>query len=299
MMVGLELRERDLVAVAVADDGRVTARAAIETKGGDTVAAAAAAVERVTPASSGHSSLGIAAKDADGAASARVLDAIASRYSALFRQRASLGPGSATALAEAWIGAARGSRDVVYFGVAEHASAGFVRNGQPLAGAHGREPVVGWLALNPVEREDYRKAGCLEAEVAAAGIVRRLIWRIKAGDRSRVQDKVNGELPAITADMILEAAREKDGVSISVMRDTAKYLGMAAANLVVVADPETLVLGGVMAAARDLLLEPILWELGRRLPGPMMEALKISTAELGEDAPAIGAARHASSVIPA
>jgi glucokinase len=82
-------------------------------------------------------------------------------------------------------------------------------------------------------------------------------------------------------------------VSISVMRDTAKYLGMAAANLVVTADPETLVLGGLMASARDLLLEPILWELGRKLPGPMMEALKIVTAALGDDAAAIGAARYA------
>jgi len=53
------------------------------------------------------------------------------------------------------------------------------------------------------------------------------------------------------------------------------------------------VLGGVMASASDLLLEPILWELGRRLPGAMMDALRISTATLGADAPAIGAARHA------
>jgi len=59
------------------------------------------------------------------------------------------------------------------------------------------------------------------------------------------------------------------------------------------ADPETLVLGGVMAAARDLLLEPILWELGRRLPGPTMESLKIVTATLDADAVAIGAARYA------
>jgi glucokinase len=204
-----------------------------------------------------------------------------------------LGLGTAAAVAEAWIGAAKGVSDVVYFGVADHATAGIIRKGQPVTGAHGREPTAAWLALNPVEREDYRKAGCLEAEVAAAGIVRRLIWRIKAGDRSRVQDTVNGELSAITVDVVLDAARSKDGVSISVMRDTAKYLGMAAANLVVMTDPGMLVLGGVMATARDLLLEPILQELNRRLPGPMMEGLTITTAALDGDAPAIGAARHA------
>ena len=57
---------------------------------------------------------------------------------------------------------------------------------------------IAWLALNPVEREDYRKIGCLEAEVAAAGIVRRLIWRIKAGDRSQVADAVGGDFSGIT-----------------------------------------------------------------------------------------------------
>ena len=157
---------------------------------------------------------------------------------------------------------------------------------------------MGWLSLNPVEREDYRKAGCVEAEVAAAGIVRRMIWRIKAGDRSRVQDAVKDDLSAITVDHILEAARAQDGVSISVVRDTAKYLGMAAANLVVVADPEMLVLGGIMASAADLLLEPIRTELARRLPKAMLDALAIETATLGDEAAAIGAARLASAALP-
>ncbi len=294
-MVGVDIRGGEVAALAIDDDGAVTARAAVERRDGASLASAiTSAVEGVTPASGGPTALGIAALEADVAASSLVLESLASRYAALFPQRAVTGPGTAAAVAESWIGAARGTADVVYFGVDAHTSAGFVRGGRAVTGAHGREPVVGWLALNPVEREDYRKSGCLEAEVAAAGIVRRLIWRIKAGDRSRVQDQVNGELTAITSELVLAAARDKDGVSISVMRDTAKYLGMAAANLVVMTDPETLVLGGLMASARDLLLEPILWELGRRLPGPMMEALKISTATLGADAPAIGAARHAS-----
>lgn len=160
-------------------------------------------------------------------------------------------------------------------------------------GAGGRAASAAWLALNPVEREDYRKGGCLEAEVAASGIVRRLIWRIKAGDRSRVQDLVSGDLAAVTLNHVLDAAREGDGVSISVMRDTAKYLGMAAANLVVVVDPEILVLGGIMSSAADLLLEPVRTEVSRRLPPAMMEALTIAPGTLGADAAAIGAARLA------
>ena len=48
---------------------------------------------------------------------------------------------------------------------------------------------VGWLAMNPVEREDYRRFGGLEAEIASAGIVRRFVWRIKSGDESVVADR--------------------------------------------------------------------------------------------------------------
>ncbi len=290
-MVGLDIRDATAVAVEVDDQGAIRARA--DATGPDLAASAVQAVERVAPAP-GPSVLGIATPNPEAPAVAKVMKSLASRYPDL-QQRPVMGSGTAAAVAESWIGAARGVRDLVYFAVAEHATAGIISNGRPATGAHGRAPATAWLSLNPVEREDYRRAGCLDAEVAAVGIVRRLIWRIKAGDRSRVQEMANGDLTAITVDLVLEAARKGDGVSISVMRDTAKYLGMAAANLVAIADPQMLVLGGIMASAIDLLLEPVRTELTRRLPAPMVEALTISTALLGADAAAIGAARHASS----
>jgi predicted NBD/HSP70 family sugar kinase len=70
---------------------------------------------------------------------------------------------------------------------------------------------------------------------------------------------------------------------------------MAAANLVVIAYPEMLVRGGIMASDADLLLEPVRSEIARRLPPPMMQTLTIATAQAGADAPAIGAARLAAS----
>jgi glucokinase len=149
------------------------------------------------------------------------------------------------------------------------------------------------MSLNPVEREDYRRTGCLEAEVGATGIVRRLVWRVKAGDRSRVEDLVGGDLAAITVEHVLAAARDRDGVSLSVVRDTAKYLGMAAANLVAFADPDVLVLGGLIASADDLLLEAVKAELVRHLPPAVAAAVTVAAAALGPDAPAIGAARLA------
>jgi len=68
---------------------------------------------------------------------------------------------------------------------------------------------------------------------------------------------------------------------------------MAAANLIAIADPEMLVLGGIMSSAADLFLEPVRTEITRRLPGPIMQVLAVAPATLGADAAAIGAARLA------
>src|SRR3954466_2852566 len=297
-MIGLEIDETCARAVGVDERGVVLARAAVDSAG-DAAAAAAAALDGVQRAmpSAVPALVGIAAVNPDAPAIAAVVSRLAIHYGPFNRNGAVLS-GTAAAAAEAWIGAARGIKDVVFFAVGQHTTGGMVRDGAAVTGARGRAGQVAWLSLNPVEREDYRKSGCLEAEVAAAGIVRRMIWRIKAGDRSRVQEAVNDDLSAITVQHVLDAARNGDGVSISVVRDTAKYLGMAAANLVVVADPEMLVLGGIMASSADLLLEPLRAELARRLPNTMMEALKIETATLGADAAAIGAAHLVAAALP-
>ncbi|MCC7416728.1 MAG: ROK family protein [Acidobacteria bacterium] len=289
-MIGLELRDAGALALVASPDGEVVRRAAVA--GSDVAAAAFDALDRIGAASVAGAPVGVATAMGDAAAGVAALDRLRGRGLAI---GSPVGAGAAAALAESWIGAARGREDVVLFSAGEHPVGGIVRRGVPIDGARGRAASVAWLALNPVEREDYRKAGCLEAEVGAAGIVRRLLWRIKAGDRSRAQEMAGGELSAITLDHLLDAARQNDGVAFSVVRDTARYLGMAAANLVAIADPETLVLGGLMASAADLFLDPVRVEIGRRLPAPMLDALTIVPSAIGADAAAIGAARLAAS----
>jgi glucokinase len=206
-----------------------------------------------------------------------------------------LSTGNASALAEVWYGSAKGARHLMAFSTGPCVSAGVISNGVLLSGAHGLASSVQWLALNPVEREDYRRMGCLEAEAASAGIVRRLVWRIKSGDRSRVLDAAGGDVNAITLDMILKGARDNDGVSLSVIRDTAKYLAMAVSNIATVIDPEVIVLGGILQSASDLLLEPIRQECARRMPPGIHDQVRIEVSTLGVDSAPIGAARFAQS----
>jgi hypothetical protein len=164
--------------------------------------------------------------------------------------------GCAVALGEHWVGVAQGISHVASLTAADCVHAGLVIDGRPYEGAHGVAGVASWMALNPVEREDYRRFGCLEAEIATTGIVRRLVWRIKSGDESRVLGMAGGDIGAITLQQIFDAARAGDGVSISVVRDTARYIGMAIANVVVIMDPSVVLLGGLIADAADQLLQP-------------------------------------------
>ena len=69
--------------------------------------------------------------------------------------------GNAAALAEMWYGPGHGVRDLIAFSIGSSVSAGVISNGTLLAGAHGAASSVAWLALNPVDRDDYRRLGCL------------------------------------------------------------------------------------------------------------------------------------------
>jgi glucokinase len=201
-------------------------------------------------------------------------------------------PGAAAITAESWIGAARGAQTAVCLHVGDEIFAGVLLDGKLWSGAHGRAGAAGWLALNPVERQDYRKLGSLAAEISAKGIARRLSWRVQAGDHSKVLDNAGGSLEAITAQLVFEGARAGDGVAISVVRDTAKYIGMAVATLAATLDPEVIVVAGSVATA-DLMLEPVRHECSRRLPPDAMSDLRVEFSTLGPEAIAIGAARLA------
>jgi glucokinase len=288
VIAGVELREDAVLAVVTDDLGVVHAR------GKRDGASASSAADAVRAAVSGASvsAVGIAVRDPLDGSLANVIAAAAGAAGVSTPPRI-ITRGCAIALSEFWVGIAKGVGYVVALTAADCVHAGLVIDGRPFEGAHGVAGAAGWLALNPVEREDYRKFGCLEAEIGAAGIVRRLVWRIKSGDRSRVLDMAGGDIAAINVHQIFDAARAGDGVSISVVRDTARYVGMAVANLVAITDPNVVILGGLIADAADQLMQPSQAEALRRLPKNISGSLTVVAATLGEDGGPLGAARAA------
>lgn len=272
LSLGVDLSERPARAVVVDDRGGVIARAS---------AANGAAAVRAAGGKHKIHRAGIATADAGEKLTVPGVPRLVR-----------CAPGSAAMTAEAWLGPAQRCRHAVCLHVGDEVYAGVMLDGKLWTGAHGRAGAAGWLALNPVERQDYRRLGTLAAEISTGGIARRLSWRIQAGDDSQVLDAAGGSLDAITGALVFDGARKGDGVAISVVRDTAKYLGMAVAAFAAAIDPEVVVVSGSVAVP-DLMLEAVRQECARRLPVEWMNDLRVEFSALGDDAVAIGAARLA------
>jgi glucokinase len=76
------------------------------------------------------------------------------------------------------------------------------------------------------------------------------------------------------------------------MLETGRYLGIGVSNVLVLLSVDRVVVGGGVAAAGDLLLEPLRAELRRRVFITDLDRVDVVAAELGVWAGAIGAALH-------
>jgi glucokinase len=92
-------------------------------------------------------------------------------------------------------------------------------------------------------------------------------------------------------DDVVVAARRGDERAREALRRAAAYIGIAVANLTIFLTPQRIVVGGGMAEAGELRLEPLHAEVKRRAGRVApLEAIEIVRATLDADAGAIGAA---------
>jgi glucokinase len=181
-------------------------------------------------------------------------------------------------LGEAWLGAARGLRDVVFVAIGTGIGVGILSGGRIVHGAHGIAGAAGWFALDPDWKEAYRQTGCWEAEAAGPALAR----RYGADDAADV----------------VRAARQGDSHARGAIDAAVRYTAMGIANLISLLNPEAVVLGGgVVQGGGDLLLEPIRSEVLRWAQPIAAARCRIELTQLGEDAGLLGAARLALTVL--
>jgi glucokinase len=177
-------------------------------------------------------------------------------------------------LGEAWLGAARGLRHVVFVAIGTGIGVGILSDGMLVRGAAGIAGATGWFALTPEWKAAYREAGCWETEAAGPGVARAC------------------GLPDARA--VVTAARSGDRSALEVLDRAARYTGMGVANLISALNPEAVVLGGgLMVGAGDLILDRIRSEVPRWAQPIAAAQCRIELTELGESAGLLGAARLA------
>ena len=100
------------------------------------------------------------------------------------------------------------------------------------------------------------KKGCLETEVSGIAIEEKMVGMIRSGVNSILREKVDTE-GTVHIDDIIDAARNDDNLSIELIEEAGEKIGKSIAFLINIFNPETVVIGGNLAAAGDYLMLPL------------------------------------------
>ena len=105
-------------------------------------------------------------------------------------------------------------------------------------------------------------------------------------------DQIAAAAGAQTAEQAFDLARAGNERATYAIAAVGRYLGIGIANMIVGVTPDRVVIGGGVAAAFDLLIDPIRAEVARRVHITLLDSIEIVPAQLGLWAGGIGAAVH-------
>lgn len=161
----------------------------------------------------------------------------------------------AAALGEMIYGAAKGMKDFLLVTLGTGVGSGFVANGQIIYGHDGFAGELGHvIAVREGRRCGCGRYGCLEAYASATGIVRSAEeWLATRNDDTLLRAKQG----AITAKEIYDAAQQGDVFALELFEFTGKILGQTLADAIAITSPQAIIFFGGLAAARELLLDPV------------------------------------------
>jgi len=191
--------------------------------------------------------------------------------------------------AEMWIGAGQKARSMVLITLGTGIGGAIVLDGEIWRGRHGIAGEIGHQVLfaDGVPCPCGNR-GCVERYASASALERRFAEAVRAGRRSRLASRIKAGLEVSARDVCM-AARQGDRLSIKLMTETGRYLGVLAANMLNILNVECLVFTGGMTAAGSLLLKPIREEAHLRSYRLALKGVKICFSRLGNDAGLIGA----------
>lgn len=188
----------------------------------------------------------------------------------------------AAALAEAEWGAGRDAQRFIYVTISTGIGAGLVFAQKLYRGADGIHPEIGHHTVDDSGPLCYCGAnGCWESLASGPAL---------AADFERRRLADGGEAGQWTGKQVCDRARRGDALAVASVEQLARYFGVGLGNLMTIFHPDVIAVGGGLMGSADLFFEKAC-DVARRRSGLVpAERTTIRPAQLGHDAPLLGAA---------
>jgi glucokinase len=201
--------------------------------------------------------------------------------------------------AEWTFGAGRGVDTIACFAVGTGIGGGLVINGSLHLGIGGTGGELGHQIIDMNGPScGCGSRGCLEAFASGPAIAAMGVKAVMQGLTTTIGERVGYDLNRITTKVIAEAALDGDEIANEIYETAGFYIGIAVSNVLASVGPRKVVIGGGVAQAGDLLLDPIRRTVRERVHIMPVEQVEIAPAELGTNAGMIGAALWANARSP-
>lgn len=195
-------------------------------------------------------------------------------------------------MGECWLGASRGMRHVVGLTVGTGVGGGLVVDGRLVTGANHAAGEIGHMIVQlGGPKCGCGSRGCLEALASRTAIEKRIREAVRDGQKTVLTDLLDGDLSRIRSKALRKALRKGDPLTVRVVSEAARCLGLGCMNISRILAPEAIVLaGGVIEACGDFVM-PLVREVFESDPLAVPGArCRLLASELGDDAGVLGAA---------
>ena len=186
---------------------------------------------------------------------------------------------NAAALAENQYGVARGSENMLYITVSTGVGGGLILDGELWHGAYGSAGEFGHMTVDfegPLC--DCGNRGCIEAIAAGPDIAAWVVKQIAAGRSSSLSSQTD-----LSGRDVVEAAQQGDALAVSALERAGRAVGFGVVNVAHLVNLDTVVIGGGIANAGDLLFDPIRATVREHLLESTAPNLRLEPWSLGED----------------
>lgn len=195
----------------------------------------------------------------------------------------------AMALGESWFGLAKNKSNVLCLNVGSGVGLGMILKGDLYQGVSGFSGEFGHIQMIPDgELCDCGKIGCLETVASGSALVAKAKQKISEGTNSIIKKLVNDNIESIKLPVIIKAAHQGDQFAIELIEESGGYLARGLAVLIHLLNPETIIIGGDLAQAENLLSDPIQQKLNKYTLSRIRQDASIFTSELKEQAGLLG-----------